>query len=166
MGISAGGDKHGPKNDINVTPLVDVVLVMLIIFLVAMPIQIRKISIEVPRELEDQVFSVSTALTVTLLGKADGSIVLNDGSGDKSLNGTDLAETLRVLLNADKNKDREKVIFVDFEDSVKYNDVISVMDTVRGAAPKKVIEDSEGKSQQVPDVKLALTIRDEDRKKK
>ena len=72
MGISTGGGGHGPKHDINVTPLVDVVLVMLIIFLLAMPIQIRKIAIEVPKELEADVISVSDAITVNLIGKADG----------------------------------------------------------------------------------------------
>jgi len=43
MGISAGGgDRSAPKSDINVTPLVDVVLVMLIIFLVTTPIMMGR----------------------------------------------------------------------------------------------------------------------------
>ncbi len=62
MGISAGGGGQGrPKSDINVTPLVDVVLVLLIIFLVAMPILLRHITIEVPRKLDaDEISSTST----------------------------------------------------------------------------------------------------------
>ncbi len=164
MGISAGGGGNGPKSDINVTPLVDVVLVMLIIFLVAMPIQIRKIAIEVPRELEQDVISISDALTVTIVGKADGSLVINKGEGDTSITRVDLAKTMNQIFTEAEGK--EKVVFVDFEDPVKYTDVISVMDTVRGAAPKKVVEDTEGKKKQVPDIKIALTIRDADRQKK
>ncbi len=72
MGISTGGS-GGPKHDINVTPLVDVVLVLLIIFLVAMPILIRHITLEVPRKLEaDEISSTSTQ--IILVGKVDGTI--------------------------------------------------------------------------------------------
>lgn len=159
MGISAGGSKGGPKSDINVTPLVDIVLVLLIIFLLAMPIQIRKIAIEVPRELAADEVSVSTATTITITGKADGSLIINDGSSEVSINRVELAKKLNELFKGDS----EKVVFVDFEDPVKYNEVISVMDTVRGAAPKRTVTTSDGKTRLEPDVKIALKIRDQDK---
>ena len=53
MGMSAGSGSGGVKSDINVTPLVDVVLVLLIIFLVTMPIILRDLVLEIPRKLED-----------------------------------------------------------------------------------------------------------------
>lgn len=161
MGISAGGGKGGPKSDINVTPLVDIVLVLLIIFLLAMPIQIRKIAIEVPRELKADEISVTTATTIEILGKADGSILLNDGSGETTFPRVQLAKNLRELF--DKSSDTEKVVFVDFEDPVKYRDVVSIMDTVRGVAPKKKVETPDGKTKMEPDVKIALKIRDKDK---
>ncbi len=164
MGISAGGGHGGPKSDINITPLVDVVLVMLVIFLLAMPIQIRKIEIQVPQELDQQTISISDAITVTILGKADGSIVINEGSGDTSITRVDLAKSLNKLFTRSKGK--EVVMFVDFEDPVKYNDVISIMDTVRGAAPKRKVEKADGTSYMVPEVKIALKIRDVDRIKR
>lgn len=160
MGISAGGGKGGPKSDINVTPLVDIVLVLLIIFLLAMPIQIRKIAIEVPRELKADEISVTTATTLEILGKGDGSIQLNDGSGEVTFPRVELAKNLRELF---EKSETEKVVFVDFEDGVKYRDVVSIMDTVRGAAPKKKIETPDGKTKMEPDVKIALKIRDEDK---
>lgn len=159
MGISAGGSKNGPKSDINVTPLVDIVLVLLIIFLLAMPIQIRKIAIEIPRELKADEISVTTATTIEILAKADGSILLNDGSGETNFPRVQLAKNLSELF---KKADNEKVVFVDFEDPVKYRDVISVMDTVRGVAPKRKVETSDGKTTMEPDVKIALKIRDKD----
>ena len=160
MGISAGGSKGGPKSDINVTPLVDIVLVLLIIFLLAMPIQIRKIAIEVPRELKADEISVTTATTIEILAKADGSIILNDGSGETSFPRVQLAKQLNELF---KKAENEKVVFVDFEDPVKYRDVVSVMDTVRGVAPKRKVETSDGKVKMEPDVKIALKIRDADK---
>lgn len=128
MGISTGGSNKGPKSSINVTPLVDVVLVLLIIFLVAMPILIRHITLEVPRKLEaDEVSSTSTQ--IVLLGKADGTVEVDDGTGKRSVTRIDLAKTIRPMIEAIKT---ERVVFVDFEKNIKYGDVISIMDTVKG----------------------------------
>jgi len=128
MGISAGGSGKGPKSDINVTPLVDVVLVLLIIFLVAMPILVRHITLEVPRKLEaDEISSTSTQ--IQLFGKADGSVEIDDGTGKRSINRIDLAKTIRPMIESIKT---ERVVFVDFEKQLKYADVISIMDTVKG----------------------------------
>jgi biopolymer transport protein ExbD len=129
MGISTGGGGSGkPKSDINVTPLVDVVLVLLIIFLVAMPILLHHITIEVPRKLEaDEISSTSTQ--IVLLGKADGTVEIDDGTGKRSVNRIDLAKTIRPMIEAVKT---ERVVFVEFEDNILYSDVISIMDTVKG----------------------------------
>ena len=127
MGISTGGS-GGRKSDINVTPLVDVVLVLLIIFLVAMPILLRHITIEVPRKLDaDEISSTSTQ--IVLLGKADGTVEIDDGTGKRSVNRIDLAKTIRPMIDAIKT---ERVVFVEFEDQIMYSDVVSIMDTVKG----------------------------------
>ena len=52
MGMSAGGHQGGPKSDINVTPLVDVVLVLLIIFMVITPMLQRGKAVELPKAQE------------------------------------------------------------------------------------------------------------------
>jgi biopolymer transport protein TolR len=145
MGISTGGGGKGPKSDINVTPLVDVVLVLLIIFLVAMPILIRHITLEVPRKLEaDEISSTSTQ--IVLLGKADGTVEIDDGTGKRSVNRIDLAKTVRPMIDAIKT---ERVVFVDFEKNIKYGDAISIMDTVKGMG-----KDASGK--ETNPVKVAL----------
>jgi biopolymer transport protein ExbD len=145
MGISAGGGGKGPKSDINVTPLVDVVLVLLIIFLVAMPILIRHITLEVPRKLEaDEISSTSTQ--IQLLGKADGTVEIDDGTGKRSVNRIDLAKSIRPMIESIKT---ERVVFVDFEKQLKYGDVISIMDTVKGIG-----KDASGK--ETNPVKVAL----------
>ena len=127
MGISTGSG-GGRKSDINVTPLVDVVLVLLIIFLVAMPILLHHITLEVPRKLDaDEISSTST--TIVLIGKADGTVEIDDGTGKRSVNRIDLAKTVRPMIEAIKT---ERVVFVEFEDNIMYADVVSIMDTVKG----------------------------------
>src|SRR5688572_23834818 len=131
MAISAGGSKGGPKSDINVTPLVDVVLVLLIIFLVTMPILMRDISIDVPKKAEENTppeLLPDTQLVIEW--KSDGRLLLNG----EEINRTDLAVKVRERLE----RKREKVVFVDFDDSVRYGDAVSVMDTCRGAGAATV----------------------------
>lgn len=147
MGISAGGS-GGFKSDINVTPLVDVALVLLIIFLVTMPVLMRHITIEVPRELDDQT-EISVTKQITILGKADGSVVINDGSSEQSINRVELAKTLRPLL---KEKKTEKIVFVDFENPLPWEDVVSIMDTVKGMQKG---------AKSVGEVKIGIKIRDQ-----
>lgn len=151
MGMQVGG-KAGPKSDMNVTPLIDVVLVLLIIFMVTMPRLMRNITLEIPRKAEDDVVIVNASNTITICGKADGSILLNDGSSESNINRVDLANRLKPLL---EKKRTEKIVFVDFEDQVDFRDAVSVMDTLSGLG---AIVDKETKSR---DVKIALRIRDE-----
>ena len=49
MGMSAGGNEGGPMAEINVTPLVDVMLVLLIIFMITTPLMNHKTKVELPR---------------------------------------------------------------------------------------------------------------------
>jgi biopolymer transport protein TolR len=128
MGISTQQSGHGPKSDINVTPLVDVVLVLLIIFLVAMPILLHHITIEVPRKLEADEISAS-ATQIVLRGIKNGTVEVDDGTGKRTVNRIDLAKTIRPMIEAIKT---ERVVFVEFDDDLLYGDAVSIMDTVKG----------------------------------
>jgi biopolymer transport protein ExbD len=116
--MAAGGGGKGPKNDINVTPLVDVVLVLLIIFIVTMPILLRQITIEVPRKLAEDELVISASTQIVVLAKADGTVEIDDGSTRSTVNRVELAKSLGPMLDRVKG---EKVVFVDFEvtDAVK-----------------------------------------------
>jgi biopolymer transport protein ExbD len=150
MGMNVGGKSGGIQNEINVTPLVDVVLVLLIIFLVTMPILMKRVTLEVPRKLDvDTEFAPGVNITVTV--KADMTVVVNDGYKDIPVQGTDLAKTLRPLI---AEKKTEKVVFVDFEDPVAWGEVVTTMDTIRSIA----------EDENHDDVKVALKMKDDTQK--
>jgi len=140
MGISAGGSSD-KKSDINVTPLVDIVLVLLIIFIVTMPVLMKKITIEVPRELDDQEEVVVASNQISVTGKSDGTVVVNDGVSDQTINRNELAKTVGPLLD---KKLTEKLVFVDFDDDVPYTEAVSIMDTLKGVGAEKI-------AQKIPD---------------
>ena len=118
----------GMQSDINVTPLIDVLLVLLIIFIVIMPIMIKSEALDVPREADPGSVTEFAPLTVTI--KNDLGVVFNDGDRDTAIPANDLARTLRSKLAAL----REKVVFVDFETGVPWREVVATMDSVRGLA--------------------------------
>ena len=131
--MSAGG-KHGSlQTEINVTPLIDVVLVLLIIFLVTMPIMMKMVTLEVPRKLDDanEMPDPAAGNPITVTIKADMSVILNDGEKDSSITLIDLPKNLRPLLD---KKISDKVVFVDFDDQVAWNTVVETMDQVRSIA--------------------------------
>jgi len=136
MGMSAGGGSGRMKSDINVTPLVDVVLVLLIIFLVTMPVVMRTVTLEVPRKLESNEEQTTTSKSLIVTYRADGSVVLSEGPGseDKTISALDLAATLRPML---EQRSGEKVVFVDFCEGTPWQDVVSTMDRVRSLATDK-----------------------------
>ena len=118
------------KSDINVTPLVDVVFTLLIAFLVTMPVLMRNISLEIPPELEeDEVPTDQVGNPVSICGRLDGTIIVAEGTSERSINRQELAETVRPMLEA---KQTERVVFVDFEDSLPYGDAVGMLDTLKG----------------------------------
>lgn len=128
MGISPRASGRSLKSDINITPLVDIVLVLLIIFLVVMPTNMHHIPVEVPREASP--IEVSSATPIILFGKADGTVELDDGTGTRrSVNRVDLARTMRPMVDSRRT---ERVVFVDFDGEVAYEEVVSIMDTIKG----------------------------------
>ena len=80
MAFSSGNDSGGPMADINVTPLVDVMLVLLIIFIITAPLMSHKVQIKLPEANLDQ--DPETAQKreppITVSVKEDGTLYWND----------------------------------------------------------------------------------------
>ncbi len=135
MGMSTGsGNPNAVKNDINVTPLIDVLLVLLIIFLVIIPIMMKMETLEVPRKIdEQQEMPDPDASQLTIKVKADLSMSFSDGTTEVPVAASDVAKMLRPKLEA-LHVGKEKVVFVDFEDGVPWKNVVSTMDSIRSLA--------------------------------
>jgi biopolymer transport protein ExbD len=108
--------------DINVTPLIDVLLVLLIIFLVIMPMMAKLVPVELPPKSED---AVPETPPLILKLQTDLSIAVDDGPPQLA---SELPQISKLLT-------RGKHVFVDAESTVPWNEVVQLMDRVRGLAP-------------------------------
>jgi biopolymer transport protein ExbD len=134
MGMSAGGgDKNAVKNDINVTPLIDVLLVLLIIFLVIIPIMMKMETLNVPRDIQTDELPDPDASQLTIRVAADLSMTFNDGTKDTPITAAEVEAQLRPKLEA-LHMGKQKVVFVDFDDGVPWKMVVSTMDSIRKIA--------------------------------
>jgi biopolymer transport protein ExbD len=128
---TGGGDDDDLISEINVTPLVDVVLVLLIIFLVTMPVLMKDISIDIPKKSEENLpVDMVPPDQLVVEYKEDGRILLNT----LEVNRTELAVKIRERLE----RKREKIVFVQFDDGVRYGDAVSIMDTCKGSGASTV----------------------------
>jgi biopolymer transport protein TolR len=137
MGMSTGGKPGGLQSDINVTPLIDVLLVLLIIFLVVMPIMMKMETLQIPRKLDENTEQVDTNLgMLTIFVKPDLSIDFSDGISENPtpIAASDMVRTLKPKLEAMANAGQVKVVFVDVDKAVPWREVVSTMDTIRSMA--------------------------------
>jgi biopolymer transport protein TolR len=131
MNTGGRGGRRGryrPLAEINVTPLVDVMLVLLIIFMVTAPLMTSGVSVDLPKTNAQQLNSDSEPLTVTI--KADGSIFLQDQAIDVS----DIVAKLQAI--AQNNPDRR--IFVRGDKDLAYGRIMEVMGTITQGGFTKV----------------------------
>jgi len=116
----------GAVSDINVTPLVDVMLVLLIIFMVITPMLQRGVSVDLARVNNPRLMQAAEKEDATVLAiTRDGKIYLN-------------SDTITVDKITAKVKDRvadklDKTVYVKSDARAKYGDVVSVVDAVRAA---------------------------------
>jgi biopolymer transport protein ExbD len=128
MAMSAGG-KGGLTNDINVTPMIDVLLVLLIIFMLVVPMSRKAIDLQLP-DPSDQQQSANPPPQIVLEVLPGNRYAVNK----EPLTKANLAARLTEIY-----KDRpEKIIFVKGDPKVKYSDVIFAMDVARGAGVKVI----------------------------
>lgn len=127
MGMSVGAKNHGGMDEINVTPLIDVVLVLLIIFMVLTPVTVQKMASKLP-PIEDTPPPPPDQIPPEQLMVAvyeDGTLALNlKVETDEELR-KDIANRLRGREYEKKN------VFIDSHPDANYGRVVEVMDLVR-----------------------------------
>jgi biopolymer transport protein TolR len=131
MGMDLGGH-GGPKSEINVTPLVDVVLVLLIIFMVVQPLLQRGYEVQVPPNAPATPNQPPPTDQIIVSLTANKEYYLNKEKVEPANIAIRLQEVLRNRSS--------KVVFFSAEDTVKYDDAMKLMDIVRnsGSGDKKV----------------------------
>ena len=124
----ATGSGKGPSNEINVTPLIDIVLVLLIIFMVLTPVMLKEIAAVVPRKATDDLAVPSGGAPI---------VVRLDAEGHLSLGGEPLAPESLPSVVADRlTHNRQKIVFFDFDDRANYGRAVKIMDICKGAGAK------------------------------
>ena len=146
MGSSHADD--GAKPNINVTPLIDVLLVLLIIFMVITPSKPSRFEAKVPAEPKNQqnldVKPNPLTLVISINKNTRELQLNNDGSGsvdDPSVLTTRLTEIFQQRTNngvfREGTNEIEKTIFIKSPTTVRYGDVVKVIDAAKsaGASP-------------------------------
>jgi biopolymer transport protein TolR len=124
MAMDVGGNKRGPRADINVTPLVDVVLVLLIIFMVLTPSTLKHLTAAVPKKPDEPTPPAPTDTSIVVEYTVNRELTINSESVAIEGLGSALTERLRGS--------RQKVVFFKAEDDVPYGDIVRLMDVARG----------------------------------
>ena len=125
---STGGRRHRPMGEINVTPFVDVMLVLLIVFMVTAPLLTVGVEVDLPKTKAGAINADAAPLVVSI--KADGSLYLQEAAVD--------AEVLIPRLKAVSNANPDVRIFVRGDQAVTYGDVLDVMGRIQAAGFEKV----------------------------
>ena len=147
MGMSSGSSE-GAVPRINVTPLIDVLLVLLIIFMVITPVKPSKFEAKVPAEPknEQQLDVKPNPLTLVIaINRENRAISLNNESAGSVDDPTALTAKLTDIFNQrttngvfrENTNEVEKTVFIKSPTLVKYGDVVKVIDAAKmaGASP-------------------------------
>ena len=134
MGMSVGGNgggggrRGGPISEINVTPLVDVMLVLLIIFMVAAPMMTSGVPIDLPQTQAGALNAQTQPITISI--KADGQVFLQETQIDVA----EIAAKLQAIATTGYNER----IFVRGDGKAPYGVIADVMSRIQEAGYKNI----------------------------
>jgi biopolymer transport protein ExbD len=126
--LVSGDDDLEENHEINVTPFIDVILVLLIIFMVAAPLSTVDVNVDLPASTAQPAPRPDKPLFLTV--KADLTLALGEDAVAR--------DGLAGALDAATNSDKEQRVFVRADRSVSYGDIMEAMNLLRAAGYLKI----------------------------
>ena len=135
MGMSGGGGGGGLQSEINVTPMVDIMLVLLIIFMVVTPFLQQGITVALPKNMTnpDVDPNIIKESSVVISIPNDGEYYL----GKEKLAREQLTDKVDSMLKKIKNE-QDKIVYIKSGVGVSYGDVVNVINEVRKKGVDKI----------------------------
>lgn len=142
MGMTVG--KKGVRAELNITPMIDILLVLLIIFMVMTPLMMMQHKVDVPKRAEVDMPQDVTPDQLVVTFTREGQLFLNQ----KRIETADLGKEL-----SERFKDRrDKTIFLNIDPEANYGESMRVIDVAHNSGIEKlaVVTQKPGESFQVP----------------
>ncbi len=159
MGASVGPSKGGPKSEINVTPLIDIVLVLLIVFIVMVPGLSKAQNVVVPQVVVTNQAPPKSSLSVVVTIDKDGKYFLQQDEVPLA----ELASKLTPVIKLQPYGERKVVLKIQEELPFQY--AVSALDVIRVAsdqARKETLDGAGAGMQDGGDTKVAVAMKKKD----
>ena len=126
--MQVGGRDSGFMGEINVTPFVDVMLVLLIIFMVTAPMMVEGVNVDLPETTAQPLESENEPLVVSV--DKEGQVFINDFKSNRDIFATKLSKVLETR--------QDKTVLLKADKTIPYGVVMQVMSDIRGAGVTKL----------------------------